>query len=325
MARGRHPLLVAAVAAIAACYAPKAPLDQPCSGLGECPDGQICVANACVAPGSQLADAPLGAADAPREADALVIDAPPVDSDGDGIPDDRDNCPHVANPDQADEDADGLGDVCDPCPPFAGSADSDGDGLPDACDPNPSVAGDKIVEFDGFGSGLPAGWQATGAWTATGGDAVVTSGSAVVSTLVLAESKLGSGPLTVSGHVTIDAIFGTASNRSAGLIADWDGSSRGIVCELALNSSDNGLVALLDSQTSVGNSRAATIVVGAASDLAETESGTAYACASSLAPPALTATQTFAPTGPQIGLRSRGMSAHFAWLMVVASPEAPPP
>lgn len=36
-----------------------------------------------------------------------------VDSDGDGVPDATDNCPQVANPDQADADSDGLGDACD--------------------------------------------------------------------------------------------------------------------------------------------------------------------------------------------------------------------
>jgi hypothetical protein len=36
-----------------------------------------------------------------------------VDTDGDGIPDSSDNCPLVANPDQADVDADGVGDACD--------------------------------------------------------------------------------------------------------------------------------------------------------------------------------------------------------------------
>jgi len=38
------------------------------------------------------------------------------DRDGDGVPDDEDNCPDVANPDQADFDGDGLGDACDPGP-----------------------------------------------------------------------------------------------------------------------------------------------------------------------------------------------------------------
>ena len=41
--------------------------------------------------------------------------ASPVDSDGDGIIDDRDNCPHNFNPDQQDSDDDGVGDPCDDC------------------------------------------------------------------------------------------------------------------------------------------------------------------------------------------------------------------
>jgi hypothetical protein len=36
-----------------------------------------------------------------------------TDSDGDGIPDCRDNCPNDPNPDQADRDGDGKGNVCD--------------------------------------------------------------------------------------------------------------------------------------------------------------------------------------------------------------------
>ncbi|HEY2333413.1 MAG TPA: thrombospondin type 3 repeat-containing protein [Solirubrobacterales bacterium] len=39
-----------------------------------------------------------------------------LDADHDGIPDASDNCPTVANPDQADADADGIGDACDFCP-----------------------------------------------------------------------------------------------------------------------------------------------------------------------------------------------------------------
>lgn len=58
------------------------------------------------------------------------------DSDGDGVPDDEDNCPNDANLGQEDNDEDGLGDVCDNCPatPNADQADGDGDGVGDACD-----------------------------------------------------------------------------------------------------------------------------------------------------------------------------------------------
>jgi hypothetical protein len=48
------------------------------------------------------------------------------DADGDGLVATRDNCPDLANADQADIDGDGLGDVCDP--------DRDGDGVVDSSD-----------------------------------------------------------------------------------------------------------------------------------------------------------------------------------------------
>lgn len=39
------------------------------------------------------------------------------DDDGDGVIESQDNCPDVANADQADEDGDGVGDACEPPPP----------------------------------------------------------------------------------------------------------------------------------------------------------------------------------------------------------------
>ncbi len=48
------------------------------------------------------------------------------DVDGDGILNDDDNCPNVANADQKDTDGDGIGDACDKCPNEAGIASLDG-------------------------------------------------------------------------------------------------------------------------------------------------------------------------------------------------------
>ena len=51
----------------------------------------------------------------PDRQDAQVIQdsGVPMDSDRDGVEDDLDNCPLVANPEQVDSDHDGLGDQCD--------------------------------------------------------------------------------------------------------------------------------------------------------------------------------------------------------------------
>src|SRR5262249_38075969 len=61
------------------------------------------------------------------------------DTDGDGVPDICDNCPKVANADQADSDFDGIGDVCDKCPNDPEN-DADGDGLCGDVDPDPYEA-----------------------------------------------------------------------------------------------------------------------------------------------------------------------------------------
>jgi hypothetical protein len=62
-----------------------------------------------------------------------------VDSDGDGVCDEEDNCRAVPNPNQADRDGDGVGDACDNCPDVANpnQEDSDGDGVGDACEGGP--------------------------------------------------------------------------------------------------------------------------------------------------------------------------------------------
>ena len=62
------------------------------------------------------------------------------DTDGDGIPDIRDNSPFVANPDQADSDGDGVGDVTD---------DADHDGVWNPADRCPNTPLDTKVNVEG--------------------------------------------------------------------------------------------------------------------------------------------------------------------------------
>jgi hypothetical protein len=73
-----------------------------------------------------------------------------VDTDHDGYFDRVDNCPDIANADQADADEDGIGDVCDDYH----DPDTDGDGVRDSADncPNIANADQKDVDGDGIGN-----------------------------------------------------------------------------------------------------------------------------------------------------------------------------
>ena len=68
-----------------------------------------------------------------------------VDGDSDGIPDNTDNCPAVANANQTDNDADGSGDVCD--------GDDDNDGYADTSDNCRLVSNPTQSDSDGDGAG----------------------------------------------------------------------------------------------------------------------------------------------------------------------------
>lgn len=78
--------------------------------------------------------------------DDSIGDACDADRDGDGVANDVDNCPDAFNADQADYDGDGIGDACD--------ADDDNDGVPDDDDAYPHGSLDSVVEIDGCGTGV---------------------------------------------------------------------------------------------------------------------------------------------------------------------------
>src|SRR5262249_43568211 len=107
-----------------------------------------------------------------------------TDDDNDGVPDANDNCPLVANANQADGDGDGIGNACDPnlndgptgdqdgdgeannadnCPNVSNSNQADfyGDGLGDACDPDDD--NDGVMDANDLCPGTPAGTQVNAA------------------------------------------------------------------------------------------------------------------------------------------------------------------
>ena len=90
-----------------------------------------------------------------------------ADEDGDGVPNEVDDCPDTFNPrrpvdsdSQADHDFDGLGDACDPCPTSAGAencsfdpADRDSDGALNEGDNCPNTFNPDQADADSDGIG----------------------------------------------------------------------------------------------------------------------------------------------------------------------------
>ena len=85
----------------------------------------------------------------------------PADSDGDGVPDDQDQCPGYDDgvdvdqdgiPDGCDElvdsDGDGVADADDLCPGYDDTIDVDQDGIPDGCDELIDSDGDGVADAD---------------------------------------------------------------------------------------------------------------------------------------------------------------------------------
>lgn len=158
--------------------------------------------------------------------DNLRFDTGIADADGDGVEDEADNCPVVANADQADADADGLGDACDACP-LDPENDADGDG---ACgDVDAEVDFTKAKATVNFESGairidggllIPSGY-----WT----DNIAPTGSATV--IVAGENSppvADQGPLSFDVKGKSDEKWAYRDKSGNGAITqfevDWDGA-----------------------------------------------------------------------------------------------------
>jgi Thrombospondin type 3 repeat len=84
--------------------------------------------------------------------DEIIIAQTAPDIDNDGMEDALDNCPIIANSDQADTDGEGIGDACDLCP-IDPDNDADQDGICGDVDNCPAVdnANQSDVDSDGVG------------------------------------------------------------------------------------------------------------------------------------------------------------------------------
>ena len=319
---------------LVACYSPRLQPGAPCDpqAPSPCPAPELCVphggAYACEQAAPLPADARPGdaaVADA-RPGDALPADAAPgadasnADTDGDGIPDAHDNCPTVPNPDQANEDGDRFGDVCDPCPIIADDApaDTDGDGVADACDPRPNTAGDHIVLFEGFDSGIPAGWTKVGAWAA-GSGSVTASEASADSQATLTVALAVSGGETVAAGITPLAHNAT-DDASAGVTTDAvPGTKQGLYCHLTYWRSAATPLVAVQLKSSNPSTAAFDWMTGATYALAETRTATGMQCTGKRAGTVVTvvANTTLSTPNPQLGLRVSDADARFTWLMVI--------
>jgi thrombospondin type 3 repeat protein len=304
-----------ALAAVAGCYAPILPAGAPCASpesSQRCPTGLVCITSGsievCEPPGTVEIDASVDAPDA----------APPLDSDGDGVLDVDDNCPFVANADQADEDGDHVGDACDPCPPFADATDSDQDGVPDACDPNPMVAGDTIVAFAGFRA-APEGWTRTGDVSFTGGNAVMVGTETTAATLVIASSV----PLhsTILASVKLTAITSTGLNLGSVSVIDQQqpNTDKSVACQLsALTGGVDASLRIFDTATSTAVDAAPHAFASGGTFVLELQrDGTDYTCSASNPQLQITGADQLSTANHDLGLRVKGASARFEWVMVL--------
>lgn len=308
--------------AVAACFNPHAPSGVPCSANKSCPENQACVNNVC---GGTAQDAP--------------IDAMPdafIDTDGDGIPDDKDNCPKVANHEQFDEDGDGVGDACDLCPIDKDNSDPDGDGVAGLCDPHPNTPGDKIVAFEPFHVATP--WKVVGSGTVvtTADYGVITNAANQVTALVAPVTPpFGNGMIMAS--VIVDATPGAARTALTVGLPYNSGTDRGILCQLhapTANTTTGRELSLFDTLATAEPNMNQVVwqdmtayrlaMIRSGTNAAGVPPGTSYACSMT----DLNAGTVKTANGPdgnipavsEVALIASGVTVHVAWVLVVSSP-----
>src|SRR5688572_12343589 len=162
--------------------------------------------------------------------------APPVDPndiDGDGILNELDSCPEVADPSQHDEDGDRFGDLCDVCPTVADPLQTDTgetgsiafeDGVGDACDPRPTRGGDKIGALHTFATDTTPSWLGAG-WT-------IADDRARARDAARWQHRSAVTGDAVTARLAIESLEWTATGGSVAVAVDGDGVEGGRSCTL---------------------------------------------------------------------------------------------
>jgi hypothetical protein len=147
------------------------------------------------------------------------------DEDGDGVVDECDNCPSIANANQSD-----VGEI---------NAGQTADGVGDACDPRPAAGGDGIFLFDGMNfTTLPPEWTDVGGgmWAASGTNLTPTGTST-------GQELKRSFPSPLGNYLaeTAFTFLALSSNGSASIPFRTDASRNGWGCGIGIGSSGGNI------------------------------------------------------------------------------------